>query len=242
MEYDLNNHVIRANVGGRFCDGGQAVISNMIRPILQSFILPFSGIKTIHGAVLTKEGRTVFLSGRGGAGKTTAALQLMRAGYTLLSDDGPFFFVDGGKAYALGSLDYVHFTADTLRLFSELQAHIVGDSDSRAKFAARISDIQPHHSWKDPHEVTHYVQLRRQRGLVAPRLTKISRNIVHRSLLDESMVIFRPRAFRVSPSPFTAYTELVFDLLMRVVQGAETHQLEFSDHHLTEIPALIEQL
>ena len=124
MDYDLNTHTIRANLAGKYFDSGQAVISNMIRPILQSFALPFYKLKTLHGAVVHKDGRTIFLSGPGGMGKTTTAVQLMLAGYDLLSDDGPFFFIDSGNAYALSSLDYLHLTENTLRLFPELRTHV----------------------------------------------------------------------------------------------------------------------
>lgn len=242
MEYDLNKQTICANLGGRYLHSGQFVISNIIRPILQSFILPFYGLKTLHGAVLSKGGRTIFLNGHGGMGKTTTAVQLMRAGYELLSDDGPFFFTDSGSAYALSSLDYLHLTANTLRLFPELRAHVVGAKDNREKFAVRMSDLQNGGAWTQPLQVTDYIQLRRRRDVTVPRIVKIKRNLVHRSLLDESMVIFRRPPFRGSAYPFREYSEFVFDLLTKVVQGAETYDLEFADHHLPEIPEIINQL
>ena len=89
MEYELETGTIRANLGGKYLQSGQAIISNIMRPVLQSFILPFYGLKTLHGALLTKDGQTLFLSGPGGAGKTTTALAFADAGYEILSDDGP---------------------------------------------------------------------------------------------------------------------------------------------------------
>jgi hypothetical protein len=242
MEYDLNTHMIRANIGGKYLASGQHVISNIIRPILQSFILPFYGLKTLHGAILNKGGRTIFLKGHGGMGKTTTAIQLMRAGYDLLSDDGPFFFTDDNYAYALSSLDYLHLTENTLRLFPELRAHVVGAKDNREKFAVRISDLQNGGAWMQPLQITDYIQLQRRHDVVILRLKKVNRNLAHRSLLDESMVIFRRAPFRASAYPFREYSEFVFDLLTKVLQGAETYNLEFADHQLSEIPALISQL
>jgi hypothetical protein len=242
MEYDLNTHTIRANLGGKYLDNGWTVVSNMIRPILQSFIMPFYGLRTLHGAVLSKDGRTFFLNGRGGMGKTTTAVQLMRAGYDLLSDDGPFFFIHGGHARALSSLDYLHVTENTLSLFPQLRALVVGTKDNREKFAVRICDLQNTSAWTRPVRITDYIQLERRPDVTTPRIKRINRNVVHRSLLDESMIIFRQAPFRSSAYPFREYSEFVFDLLARVVRDAETYVLELADHHLSQVPALIAQL
>jgi len=239
MEFQLSTNTIRATLGGQYLENGQAVISNIIRPILQSFTLPFYGLKTLHGAVVSKDGKTIFLAGDGGAGKTTTALQLMRAGYEILSDDGPFFFVDGRDAYALSSLDYVHVTEQTLKLFPELGPHVVGPMDNRAKFSVRMSALQNGAAWRQPQRITHYVQLQRRPDVTAPRLKRISRNVVHRSLVDGSMVIFRRAPFRVSSPQFRSYSTFVFDLLTKMVQGAETYELQFADHQLPEITEIL---
>jgi hypothetical protein len=242
MDYDLNLHTIRANVAGKYLRNGQALISHMIRPILQSFILPFYGMKSLHGAVVTKGGKTVFLSGQGGMGKTTSSIQLMRAGYDLLSEDGPLFFTDKGSAYALSSLDYLHLTQQTLDLFPELKTHVVGAKDHRRKFAVRMSDLPNGGSCTRPHQVSHYIQLQRRPDVVTPRIKRLNRNVVHRSLVDESMVIFRGALFQGINRQFSDYSGFVFDLLTKVVQGAETYELEYADHHLEQIPELVCQL
>ena len=242
MEYDLNTHTVRANVDGKYLQNNQALISHMIRPILQSFILPFYGIKTLHGAVLTKAGRTVFLLGQGGMGKTTNAIQLMRAGYDLLSEDGPFFTTNNGSAYALSSLDFLHVTEKTLTLFPELQARIVGEEDHRAKFAIPMHEFQNERSWSQPHRITHLIQLRRSPDVSVPHIKEINRSLVHRNLINESMVVFRPTLFRKPGKQFSRYSEFIFDLLTKVILGAETYELSYADQHLEEIPAIIDRL
>lgn len=241
MDYDLNTHTIRANLAGKYLDSGQAVISNIIRPILQSFALPFYKLKTLHGAVVHKDGRTIFLSGHGGMGKTTTAVQLMRAGYDLLSDDGPLFFINSGKAYVLSSLDYLHLTENTLSLFPELREHVRGVKDHREKFAIRISDLRNGSAWTRPLQITEYIQLQRRQDVVVPHIKRINKNAVHRGLLAESMVIFRNQHFRQN-ALFGEYSAFVFDLLGKVVQGAETYELQYADSHLHEIPDLIESV
>ena len=242
MEYDLQAHTIRANVAGKYLSNSQAFLSHMIRPILQSFILPFYRMKTLHGAVLTKSERTVFLSGQGGVGKTTSAVQLMRAGYDLLSEDGPLFITKNGSAYALSSLDFLHVTENTLSLFPELKPYVVGEKDHREKFAVSMSNLQNSSAWTQPHRVTHFIQLRRQSDLSRPRIKQLERGLVHRALINESMVIFRQASFRRQAKPFGDYSEFVFDLLTKVIHGAETYELQYADQHLEEIPELISQL
>jgi hypothetical protein len=241
LEYDLHAHTIRINVGGRYFDSGQFVITNIIRPLLQSFLLPFYGIKTLHGAVLSRGDRTFFLIGHGGIGKTTTALQLMRAGYDILSDDGPFFFADRGQAYVLSSLDYLHPTEATMSLFPELKEHQVGAKDHRGKFCVRMSDVQNSMAFANPRRISHCILLNRRQDFAVPRAVEIPRSIVHRHLVDECMVIFRRPTFRDNYK-FQLYVEFVFDLLAKVVQGAEAFDLEFADQHLPDIPRVLDRL
>ena len=151
---------IRAFVGGLFLTSGQYIVIDLIRPILQSFLLPFYGLKSLHGAVLHGHGKTIFLDGPGGAGKTTTALMLARAGFDVLSDDGPLFVADGGRTFVLSSMDFAHLTEGTVRLFPELEPFVVGGKDSRGKFAVNLRPLQPSGSLA-PLAVTHYIRLRR---------------------------------------------------------------------------------
>jgi hypothetical protein len=242
MEYDLSTHTIRANVAGKYLYNNQALISHLIRPILQSFILPFYGIKTLHGAVLTKAGRTIFLSGQGGVGKTTSAVQLMRAGFDLLSEDGPLFITNNGSAYALSSLDFLHVTENTLMLFPELKPFVVGQKDHREKFAVSMSNLQNGCSWTQPQRITDYIQLQRCSNVNVPHLKQTNRSVVHRELINESMVVFRWASFRQHANALNGYSEFVFDLLTKVIHGAETYELKYGDQHLEQIPDLISQL
>ena len=242
MEYDLSTDTFRANVGGKYLDNHQALISHLIRPILQSFILPFYGIKTLHGAVLTKEGRTVFLSGQGGIGKTTTAVQLMQAGYDLLSEDGPLFITNNGSAYALSSLDFLHVTENTLTLFPELKRFVVGQKDHREKFAVSMTGLQNGRSWSQPQQITHYIQLRRSSDVNTPQLKQINRRTVHRELINESMVVFRWASAGERAVALHGYSEFVFDLLTKVIHGAETYELNYADQHLEQLPDLISRI
>lgn len=241
MEYDLDAHVIRANLGGIYLENPQVIVSNMIRPILQSFILPFYGLKALHGAVLSKDSYTTMLLGAGGAGKSTTATQMAHDGYDLIADDGPFFTLDGSNAYAMSSLDYLHVTDNTLAMFPELASYVVGGRDHREKFAVARAGLQKSDAWRQPLHVDTIVKIRR--GTVSePRVTAYDKRLLMQELLTESMTVFRPSAFRDRRAAFTAYSDFIFDIIARVVRDARAYELEFANHHLRDVPGLIERL
>ena len=241
MEYDIDAHVIRVNLGDRYLRTTQFVVSNMIRPLLQSFILPFYGLKTLHGGVLSKDGRTVFLSGPGGTGKSTTTAQLIRSGWDLISDDGPFFAYVDSRAYALSSLDYLHVTEQTLAMFPELRAHVVGEKDNREKLAVRRPALQHSDAWQRPLRVTSFVRLRRG-TFVTPQLVPQPKSVITQELLTETMIIFRRAAFRDRNQAFREYSEFIFDLVADVVRRADVYELQYANHHLAELPSLLETL
>jgi len=77
----------------------------------------------LHASGLVKDGRVVLLVGPHGAGKSTTALHLIRAGYCLISDTLIFTRDVGGQmeimGYAVGELK---LTAEGRALFPELPA------------------------------------------------------------------------------------------------------------------------
>jgi hypothetical protein len=240
MEYELETGTIRANLGGQYLQSGQAVISNIVRPVLQSFILPFHGLKTLHGAVVTKNGQTIFLAGAGGAGKTTTALAFANAGYELLSDDGPLFTLHADRAVVLSSLDYLHLTEQSLGLFENLRRYVVGGKDARHKFAIPLRQLQRSDAWQRPHQITRFIQLGRDRRVARPQLRSVDKKLVLQELFNDSMVIFRREPFRGKPL-FNSYSEFIFDLVVKVIQDAEVCRLEFADEHLHALPSLLER-
>lgn len=239
MEYELATGTIRANLGGKYLQSGQAIISNIVRPVLQSFLLPFHGLKSLHGAVVTKDGQTLFLSGVGGAGKTTTALACAAAGYDILSDDGPLFTLQGEGACALSSLDYLHLTEQTLGLFEHLRQYVVGGKDGRDKFAIPLRRLQKSNAWRQPQQITRFIQLQRDARYTRPQIRRIDKQRVLQELFNDSMVIFRRAPLRGQPQ-FDRYSEFIFDLVVKIIQGAEVCQLEFADEHLHLLPALLE--
>ncbi len=241
MEFEPTRNCIRANLGGEFLHSGQFVISNFIRPLLQSFILPFYNLKTLHGAVLARGERTVFLAGGAGMGKSTTTLQLIHDGWDVLSDDGPFFFLQDGQARALSSLDYLHVTENTLQMFPDFRAHVVGELDSRQKFALRRQPLQNGSAWKTPRQITDFIELKRG-DFPTLQLKEGDRAQVFRTLFNETMIVFRRTPLDENTLSARDYSQFIFQLVTSVLQHARVHRLQYANHHLSQIPALLNAL
>ena len=96
----------RRQVIGRFSSGlarDGAYLRNIVFPMLLSVLAGSVGMVELHAACVAKHGRGVVLSGPGRSGKSTLALALAHAGFSLLSDDRVFCsLADGGlRAWAL---------------------------------------------------------------------------------------------------------------------------------------------
>jgi hypothetical protein len=241
MEYDLVTHCLRANLAGRYAQSPQWAITYVLRPILKGFLMPFHRMTTIHAAGVRKGSRTILLAGGPGAGKSTTAIHLMFAGYDLLSDDRTFIALDGDSAYALSSLDGLHVTDETLRMFPALGPHVVGERDEGGKWAIGRRALSAGTAWRAASRITDLIQLRR--GPVdRPRCMPLERGRVLEELLREIMIVFRAPAFRTAAHPFRQYSEFILAAAAAVVRDANLQVLEFADHDLARLPALIESL
>ena len=233
--------IIRTNLGGRYLDlSPDAVVALVLKQIMQSFVLPFFRLKFLHGAVVTRDGMTVMLSGRGGAGKSTTALRLLADGYSLLSDDGPLFTHANGTTWALSSLDFSQVTPATLDLLPFLRDAVSGQRDHRGKYRIRADSLQPDESWRLPHRVTHIVLLDRG-SYTRPDLVRLNRSDVTASLMGEAMTVFRSSVFS-SEEIFREHSKFTFDVITGLMRDADTFRLEFADEHLDSIPALLATL
>ena len=241
IEYDPRAHRIRANVAGAYLDSGQFAVVYFVRPLLNSFILPFYGLKALHGAVLGRAERTVFLAGSGGAGKSTAAAQLLRAGWDLLGDDAPLFTLRDGRALALASLDYLHVTRATLRLYPALEAGVIGVADHKDKFAVDPDRVGRGFA-RAPRPVTHVVRLRRGAAAARPAVVPLDRRAVLRDLLGEAMTVFRPAVFHREADGFRRSSEFIFDIARALVRDASAYELHYDDRHLAELPEILARL
>lgn len=241
VEFTPASGLIRMNLGGWYDDVPlSGLIGLVVKPIMQSFVLPFYHLKSLHAAVLARGDNTIMLMGGGGAGKSTTALRLMLDGYTLLSDDTALFTYCDGGALALSSLDCAHAAQTTLDLLPALKEGVVGDIDHRGKFSISLDKLQPNDLWRTPRRVTHYVHLER-RKIAKPRFIEADPARATASLIGEAMTVFRSPAFDGNEM-FERHSRLSFDVVTSLVRDSKVMTLEFDNHHLDELPQLLEQL
>jgi hypothetical protein len=239
VEYDIAAAHVGVRLGAAFARNPQAVIGRVLRPIFQSFLLPFHRLKPVHAAAVARDGRSILLVGAAGAGKTTTAIELAQNGFTLLSDDGPWLTMTGDGAVALSSLDYVHTTEDTLALFPALRRHVVGGRDHRDKYAIDRRAFAGSEEWRRPAPVRTYVELHRN-ATPRPVVTPLPRPQVLADVVRESMIVFRHATFR--QPIFAQHTRWTLDCLSAMVAGAHAFRLTYRDDHLHELPAMIADL
>ena len=84
-------------------------------------LLKRRGLYMVHAAGLAVAGRGLLVAGQSGAGKTTLALALLRAGFDFLADDTVFLSSEQNELRILAFPDEVDVTAQTLEFFPELR-------------------------------------------------------------------------------------------------------------------------
>lgn len=96
------------------------LISNMLFYPLWGQLLKESGLFPLHAAGVARDGRGYLFLGRSGSGKSTLTLNLVRAGYGLLSDDTVFLRMADGHLEALCFPEEINVSEQTLELIPEL--------------------------------------------------------------------------------------------------------------------------
>ena len=82
-----------------------------------------AGVYCLHAALLERDGKGVLVVGESGAGKTTTALALGRAGFTLMTDDIVFLSIDKkGDVNASGLLMSPNFVGEPPNCLEDLEA------------------------------------------------------------------------------------------------------------------------
>ena len=95
----------------------------------------------LHAACLARDGRAVVIAGTAGAGKSTLALGLARAGLDYLGDDMVFLRDEGDTVRALGFSDAIGVTPQTATWLPEL-ASLANQAPEAGypKYLARVED------------------------------------------------------------------------------------------------------
>lgn len=183
----------------------------------------------IHAAALERNGRGVMIPGLSGSGKTTCCVSLIRAGYRCLSDDKPFLRENGSRIELLAFPESIDVTERTISFFPELGAALQGD----LKIGYRKKQFHPEAFY--PGSTAEAAQpalilFPRISGEPKSRLEKLPKLTGFEALLPLSLVALHREA--------SAHK---FDLLARLVEGAECYRLHFGNDVL-ELPRLVDPL
>lgn len=241
LEYVPALRRVRVNLGGRAFEDAQGVAIRFLRPLLRSVVTRQHGLQVFHGAVVSRQGRTLLFMGEAGAGKTTAALAFAHAGWSVLADDGPFLTARDGQCFALSSLDFLQLTEPTLSLFPELRAQCVGAPDIRGKRVVRGRAFRARPEARQALRVTDLIDLRRSPSIAEPRIVPLPRAEVLRDLIHHNMTVFRRRALRDTPE-LRPGSQFLMDVLTGLVSDSRIVALEYSDAHLPDLPGLIDAM
>jgi len=234
-EVDTITRTVKMNLGGHFAQSEESFIYNVMRDLLKKIILPTSGLLNLHAAVVAGHGTVICLAGDKGMGKSTIALKLMQAGYSILSDDSPLFTSDGASTYALSSLDELSVTDNTLRLFPELAPCVVRQRDISGKYFVSRSMLASAQVY-GPLKITHFIELKRAEPGRA-ELRSRPRTMVTGDLLREVMSLF-PNFEHPRSGFFAGVNNFQFEAISQVVADAECYTLSYSSSHLDQLPDL----
>jgi hypothetical protein len=97
------------------------LLSHPLFTIPLAELLKRRGLYMVHAAGLALAGDGLLIAGQSGAGKTTLALALLRAGFDFLADDTIFLSGSGDELRILAFPDEVDVTSQTVEFFPELR-------------------------------------------------------------------------------------------------------------------------
>jgi hypothetical protein len=176
-------------------------------------LLKRRGLYHLHAAGLSLNGQGIVVSGTSGAGKTTLAVALVRAGFDFLSDDMLLLREGAGGLRALGFPDQSDVADETVAMFPELRAAL-NPAGRRVgwKSQIRVEEFYGVNTvWECRPAVVIFPRIGRQEQSV---LTPIDR--------DEALLELLPNLFLTEAASSQAH----LDALTRLAQDAQCYRLE----------------
>ncbi len=242
LEIDVIARTVRGNLGGVFLESEESFIYVVVRDILRRLVLPLSGYVMLHGSVVTRGEQTIFFAGDKAMGKSTIALEMLKHGYKIISDDSPIAGLTAGGAHVLSGRDQLSVTDNTLQLFPELQDCVSRQRDVSGKYFLDRCKLGATRVTAEARRITDFVQLNRG-SFEKPALKQIDKGIASANLVREFMPLFRKElAVKQETNFFRDKNQIMFQILSCLLSGASAHELKYNDEHRSELPAMLSAL
>ncbi len=242
LSFDLSDRSLLVNVGGRLTSSEEAFIYGCLKDLLKKIIFPFNGYAVIHAAAVTKNNsRTVCLLGNGGAGKSTAALSLLQDGFQIISDNNPLLCLQAGRAFVLSSLDDLSVTEHTVDMLPGLRTVLGRRREGSGKFSISPMSLGQRAFSFGPLAPTHLVSLVRQ-DCHKPRVGRLPKQLILATLLRESLVLFSNPDRVEYPAEIQEVNDIMFGTIMQLVDQCQVFQVVYANHHLRELPNILESI
>ena len=176
-------------------------------------LLKRRGLYMVHAAGLAVAGKGLLVAGQSGAGKTTLALALLRAGFDFLADDTVFLSLGKNGLRILAFPDEVDVTAQTLGFFPELRRLTQASKPSgRLKQPIRATSLyQVRPCWECEPE-----------AIIFPQPGKSSRGLLAPMSKPEALVQLVCNVLRTEPSSSQAH----LDALAGLVRNCRCYRLQ----------------
>lgn len=189
------------------------LVSHFLVTVSLIEVLKRRGLYNVHAAGLSVNGRGLLLSGNSGAGKTTLAVALVRAGFDFLSDDTLFLTTGRGDLRVLSFPDQSDVADETVSMFPELR-----DAANPAGFRVgpksqiRVEDVYGVNTvWEC-----------RPAVVVFPRIGHAARSVLTPVDRDEALLELLPNMFLTQAASSQAH----LDALTRLAREARCYRLE----------------
>ena len=176
-------------------------------------VLKHRGLFSLHAAGLCVDGQGILLPGTRGAGKSTLAIALVRAGFSFLGDDTLFLAHRPDGLDALAFPDVIDLTSDTAAMFPELQ-HLLAQpkDDTRPKHQIRAEDVSP----------TSFLVSCKPTALVFPSVSGRAMSTITPLDKDEALHELAPNVLLTDSQASQRH----LDALAELVRGTQTFRLE----------------
>jgi hypothetical protein len=176
-------------------------------------LLKRRGLYNLHAAGLCIDGQGFLLSGNSGAGKTTLAVALVRAGFDFLSDDMLFLTTGHDSLGILGFPDQSNVSDETVSMFPELHAAL-NPAGLRVgpKSQIRVEEFYGANT----------VWGCRPAVVIFPRIGHSGRSVLTPVDQDEALLELLPNLFLTEAVSSQAH----LDALTRLAQEARCYRLE----------------